>query len=291
MDQIISYLIAGGQARAYVAQTTELTAKAMRIHGMSHVATAALGRTMTCAAIMGVQMKNREDRMSVTIKGDGPLGMITVAARSDGSVKGCVQNPFEELMLRPDGKLNVGGAVGMGRMTVVKDLGMKDPYVGTVALQSGEIAEDFAYYFAVSEQQPCAVALGVLLDHGKVRASGGVILQPMPGCSEEVLRFLEHTAPLIADVSSLFNGNTAEEVGKLLFAPIAYERLETYYPRYRCDCERARIQRLLVGLGKKELADMLEKQHGAQVTCQFCNKVYDFDASELEQLMAQAKDI
>ena len=194
-------------------------------------------------------------------------------------------------MLRPDGKLNVGAAVGRGRMTVIKDLGMKEPYVGNIELQSGEIAEDFAYYFTVSEQQPSAVALGVLLDHGKVRSAGGVVLQPMPGCSEEVLRFLEHTAPLIYDVSSLFNGNTADEVGKLLFHPIEYVRMETYRPRYVCDCERDRIRRLIVGLGKREIQDMIDTQHGAQVTCQFCNKQYDFEEAELLALKEIAKDI
>ena len=285
MDKINCYLLCNGQARAYVARTTQMADKARETHGLSHTAAAALGRTLTCAAIMGVQMKNDDDSLSVVFAGDGPLGKITVAAKNDGSVKGYVENPTLELMRRPDGKLNVGGAVGLGRMTIIKDLGLREPYVGTTELISGEIAEDFAYYFAVSEQQPCAVALGVKLENDKVISAGGVILQPLPGCSEEVLQFLESSVPLITDVSSLFEGNTADEVGQILFYPVQHSLEGTFDVKYNCDCSRERLEKLLITLGKDELQDMIDKQGGAELTCHFCNKKYWFSADDLRQLM------
>ena len=285
MDKIISYLIAEGQARAFVAETTQTCRKAMQTHHLSHVATAALGRTLTCAAMIGIQMKNEQDSLTVTIKGDGPLGGITVSAKNNGDVKGYVDYPNTELVLRADGKLDVGGAVGkIGRLTVIKDLGMKEPYVGNVELQSGEIADDFAYYFAVSEQQPSAVALGVLTGNGTVKSAGGVIIQPLPGCSEEILRFFENSVPLLTDISAHFVGNTAKDVGELLFAPVQHVVQKVYPVRFFCDCSRKRLKRLLSSMGEEEINDMIEKQNGAEVTCHFCNKIYRFSAEELKTL-------
>ncbi len=289
MDTILRYTLAGGQARAFVAKTTELTEKAKQIHGLSHVATAALGRTLTCAAMMGIQMKGEDDTMTATLKGDGPMGGVTVVANSLGHVKGYVGDPCVELPLKENGHLDVGGAIGhFGRLTVVKDLGMKEPYVGNVLLQSGEVAEDFAYYFTVSEQTPSAVALGVLMDHGVVASAGGVILQPMPGCSEEVLRFLELSAPLLYDISAHFVGNSARDVGELLFAPIEHELVGEYTPEYKCDCSRDKFERALISLGAAELTDIIETQHGAELTCHFCNKKVAFSEEDLLALIREA---
>ena len=286
-DKILCYTLANGQARAYVAKTNGMVSAARQTHALSNVATAALGRTLTFTAILGVQMKGDGDRMSITVKGDGPLGTITTAAKSDGTVKGFLDNPSAELMLRPDGKLNVGAAVGTrGRITVIKDLGLKEPYIGNVEIQTGELGEDFAYYLYTSEQQPSAVALGVLIKGGEVASAGGVILSPLPGCSEEVLKFLEHSVPLIADVSSLFEGNTAEEVGEILFYPVQHTLEETYYPRYHCDCSRERLEQVLMSLNADELSEMIEQQGGAQITCHFCNETYEFSAAELERYRA-----
>ena len=282
-DKILCYTLANGQARAYVAKTNSMVSAARQTHSLSNVATAALGRTLTFTAILGVQMKGDGDRMSITIKGDGPLGSITTAAKSDGTVKGFLDNPQVELMLRADGKLNVGAAMGtQGRITVIKDLGLKEPYIGNVEIQTGELGEDFAYYLYTSEQQPSAVALGVLMKGGEVASAGGVILSPLPGCSEEVLKFLEHSVPLVSDVSALMDGNTAEEVGEILFYPVQHTLEETYYPKYLCDCSRGCLENVLMGLGEAELSDMIEKQGGAQITCHFCNNIYEFSKEELE---------
>ncbi|MGI5898970.1 MAG: Hsp33 family molecular chaperone HslO [Christensenellales bacterium] len=288
MDKILCYTLAGGQARAYVAKTTNMVRAAQSTHGLSPVAAVALGRAIAFTAIMAVQMKGEEDRLSIIVKGDGPLGSITTAARSDGSVKGFVDNPGAQVLPTPEGRLNVGAAVGKeGRITVVKDLGMKEPYVGNVALQTGELGDDFAYYLLASEQQPSAVALGVLLRDGQIASAGGILLSPLPGCSEEVLTFLENSAPLIADVSSLFEGNSAEDVGEILFYPIQHKLEGEFFPEYKCDCSRERLEGVLRGIDNDELQDMIEKQGGAQVVCHFCRSEYDFSAEELDSFIKQ----
>jgi molecular chaperone Hsp33 len=285
-DKILCYTLANGQARAYVAKITGMVREAQETHGLSSAATVALGRAMAFTAIMGVQMKGEDDRLSVIVKGDGPLGSINTAVRSDGSLKGFVDNPTAEVLPTSDGRLNIGAVVGNeGRITVVKDLGMKEPYIGNVALQTGELGDDFAYYLLTSEQQPSAVALGVLLREGRVASAGGVILSPLPGCSEEVLTFLESSAPLIADVSSLFEGNSAEEVGEILFYPVEHKLEAEFFPKYKCDCSRERLEGVLRGIDNDELRDMIDKQKGAQVVCHFCRSEYDFSADDLESFM------
>ncbi len=287
-DKILCYTLANGQARAYVAKTTGMVQEAQATHGLSSVATVALGRAIAFTAMLGVQMKGEDDRLSITVKGNGPLGSINTAAKSNGSVKGFVDNPHVELLPTPEGRLNVGAAVGKeGRITVVKDLGMKEPYIGNVAIQTGELGDDFAYYLLISEQQPSAVALGVLLREGRVASAGGVLLSPLPGCSEEVLSFLESSAPLIADVSSLLEGNSAEEAGEILFYPIEHKLEGEFFPEYKCDCSRERLEGVLRGIDKDELRDMIEKQGGAQVVCHFCRGEYDFSADELESFIGE----
>jgi len=290
-DQSIRAILKGGQARVLMASTTGLVEEARQLHQTSDVCTAALGRLLTGASLMGSMLKSETDKLTVSFLGDGPAGRLVAVGSPDGSVKGYVENPRVKLPLRADGKLDVGGAVGHeGRISVVKDLGLKEPYVGQSNLISGEIGEDLAMYFTASEQTPSLVSLGVLVaPGGPVLSAGGIVVQAMPGCSEEVLSALENRAWQLADISRrLLETESIEALFYVLFCDLEPEVLSFAEPKWRCDCGRERIERALISLGKQELTEMIEEDGGAQVNCHFCNKKYDFTADELTALRDEA---
>ncbi len=291
MDTLLHVEIESGQARALVAVTTETVQRAQQIHGLSHTAAAALGRALTGAAILGCLQKNAADRLTLTFRGDGPFSPVVCISDGEGSVKGCLENPGLELPLKPNGKLDVGGGVGrIGRLSVVRDMGLKEPYVGQTNLVSGEVAEDLALYLTVSEQTPSLVALGVRLEKGAVVSAGGVLVQPLPGCTEEVLEKLEALSPMLASVSDkarLFPN--AYDLTEDIFRTVDHLVLEEQHPRYNCDCSRERIERALLSMGAEELTSLIREQHGAEVSCHFCNSRYQFTEEELRALLEKAR--
>jgi molecular chaperone Hsp33 len=266
----------------------EMVETARQIHKTTPVATAALGRTLMGTSMMGNQLKGEDNSVTVQFRGTGPLGMITCVAESSGDVRGYVQNPQVFLPLNDLQKLDVGTAVGReGTLTVMKDLGLKEPYIGQVPLVSGEIAEDLTAYFATSEQFPTACALGVLVDTDQsVKAAGGYLIQLLPGADDAVIEKVERGVRRSGYVTNHFAaGTTPLELVKDILSEFEVEELETVPVAYRCDCSRERVQRALISLGKEELNDILQKQGACSLGCQFCGKQYRFDKNELEELI------
>lgn len=287
-DELLHISLMDGQARAILASARSLTQEAADIHETSPVCTAALGRLMTGALLMSAALKGENDSVTVTIKGGGPIGTL-VAVSSPGRVKAYLDHPKVELPLRPDGKLNVGGAVGHeGRMSVVKDMGLREPYVGQVELVSGEIAEDFAMYYLKSEQQPSLVSLGVLVAGERVLSSGGILLQPMPGCPEETLSQMELRSPLFSSISQELCYDPMEELVKAWFRDLDPVILERRPLKYECGCSRERMEKALITLGKRELTQLIQEDHGAELNCHFCRRRYPFSEDDLKNLLAQA---
>ncbi|MDD5899984.1 MAG: Hsp33 family molecular chaperone HslO [Lachnospiraceae bacterium] len=290
-DYIVRASAADGQIRAFAATTGNLVERARKIHGTSPVATAALGRLLTGAAMMGSMMKGRADVLTVQIMGDGPIGSLTVTADSMARVKGIVQNP--EVMLPPskEGKLDVGGAVGTGMLRVIKDLGLKEPYIGEIELISGEIAEDFTYYFAASEQVPSSVALGVLMNRDNtVAQAGGFIIQLMPDATEEVISHLEQKLTEVTAVSGLLEeGMTPEEILEYIFAGFDLKILDKIPTSYYCNCSRERVEKALLSLGHNELASMVDDGEPITMNCHFCNKSYTFSVEEVSAILKNAR--
>jgi len=283
-DELLHITLRKGQARALLCDTTEMAEQARRIHQASRVCAAALGRGISAAAMLGSMLKG--GRLTLTFKGDGPAGALVMVARP-GVVKATIDQPQVELPPRPDGKLDVGGAIGRkGRVTVVKDLGLKEPYVGQCHLASGEIGEDVALYCTASEQQPTLCALGVLVGE-RVLASGGLMIQPLPGCPEETIAELERRVPLYSDISGLIRERSPQELIPPLFDGLEPEIIAREPLEYRCDCSRERMERVLISMGRAELEDMIEQQGGAELTCHFCRSRHRFDASELRSLMEE----
>ena len=285
-----------GSYRVYLTITTDLCEQAMQIHGCLPTAAAALGRTLTCAGMMGLMLKSTGDKLTVQIKGDGPAEQILATADALGRVKGYIANPQAQLPLRPDGHLDVGGIVGNGSLTVIKDLGLKEPYVGTIPLVSGEIARDFTQYFAVSEQQPGSVALGVRFtpDGSHVAYAGGLIVQVLPDAKEECLDALEELLYTMDDLTLLI-GDADAEPYRLM--DIIFGRLpEDFRPRvleersisWMCDCSKERMEKALISIGKKDLSQIIEDDRGAELTCQFCRRKYTFTEEELIRLLQEA---
>ena len=288
LDGMLRLSLMGGQARAFLCQSTRLVQEARDIHGLSNVATAALGRLLTGSSMMGAMLKNDDDSLTAYIKGGGPIGTILAVAKPDGTVKGYAGNGDVELPLRADGKLDVGGAVGKnGQLTVIKDLGLREPYIGTVNLVSGEIGEDLAMYFTASEQTPSLVSLGVLVSKDVV-AAGGLIVQVMPGCSDVALKSIEMSAPMFMNISSTFAEYGLEGTLGQLLGHLEPEITGRLMPRYICDCSRERFERGLISLGREELTSLIEENHGAEVNCQFCNRSYRFSEAQLRDLLARA---
>ncbi len=290
-DYIIRATAAEGQLRGFAATTRELVENAKNAHSTSPVATAALGRMLTAGAMMGVMMKGDQDLLTIKAEGDGPIGGVTVTADSHGRVKGYAYHP--EVMLPPNalGKLDVGGAMGKGKLSVIRDIGMKDPYVGQTELVTGEIAEDLTYYFAISEQTPSSVGLGVLMNKDNtVRQAGGFILQVMPGASEEVISGLEQKLAQITSVTALLeNGETPEMILEQLLGGFGLEILDRIPTAFVCGCSRERIEKALISVGKKELEAMIGDGETIEVACHFCNKKYPVTVEELKELLRQAK--
>jgi len=290
-DYIIRATAADGQVRAFAATTRELVEYARSAHNTSPVATAALGRLLTGGAMMGVMMKGDDDLLTLKIECDGPIKGLTVTADSKGNVKGYVFEP--EVMLPPNakGKLDVGGALDLGVLTVIKDLGLKEPYVGQTILVTGEIAEDLTYYFATSEQTPSSVALGVLMNkENTVRQAGGFIIQLLPGASEELISGLEKKLGEISSITSLLDqGMTPEMILDYVLGEYGLEILDKMPTAFTCNCSRERIERALISVGRQELQNMIEDGKPVEVNCHFCNKHYEVGVEELKLLMEKAK--
>ena len=276
--------------RAFAATTKNLVESARVHHNTSPVATAALGRTLTAGAIMGSMMKNDTDMLTLQIRGDGPIEGITVTADSHANVKGYVGNP--DVMLPPkNGKLDVGGAVGIGLLQVIKDMGLKEPYVGQVALQTSEIAEDLTYYFATSEQVPSAVGLGVLMNKDNtVRQAGGFIVQLMPFAEEEVIAKLEENVSKIDSVTNLLEqGHTPESLLEKVLEGFDIEINDTLPTQFHCNCCRERVEKALISIGRKELNEMIQEGKDIEMNCHFCNKNYNFTVEDLKRIIRECK--
>ncbi len=292
MDQLVRAITAGGAVKAVAVTTRELTERARNIQRSLPAATAALGRTLAAASMMGSALKEDAASLTLQIKGGGPLGTILAVSDPQGCVRGYVQNPQVDLPLRPDGKLDVGGAVGSGgTLTVIRDLGMGEPYTGSVELLSGEIAEDLAAYFAESEQVPTACALGVLVDRDQsVRAAGGYLIQLLPGAGEDVIGRVEGGVLAAGPVTALLDKDPdPAALLRTVLSDFDVEILETSPISYRCYCSRDRVERALISMGVEELEDLLAKQGGCELGCQFCDKAYRYSAEELRSLIDRLK--
>lgn len=285
-DYIVRATAGNGQVRAFAAYTREAVETARAAHNTSPVVTAALGRLLTAGAMMGVMMKGEKDLLTLRINGDGPAKGITVTADSKANVKGYALVPDVCLPANSVGKLDVSRALGVGVLSVVKDLGLKDPYVGQVELKTGEIAEDLTYYFAVSEQIPSAVGLGVLMNkNNTVKQSGGFIIQLMPFADEKLIDRLEEKIASMKSVTTLLDeGLTPEGILEALLEDFGLEILETCPTQFHCNCDKKRIEKALIAVGKKELNEMIADGKPIEVKCQFCNKGYLFDVDELREI-------
>ena len=284
-DRIVRAISTDGMVQAAAICSRDLTERARQIHKTLPVATAALGRTLAAASMMGNALKSDGASLTLQFKGGGPLGTVLAVSDNEGNVRGYVTNPHVDLPLRPDGKLDVGAAVGHeGTLTVIKDLHMKEPYVGTIDLLGGEIAEDVA---VESEQIPTACALGVLVDRDQsVKAAGGYLIQLMPGAGEDVITKVEGGIMAAGPVSALLDKNDdPEQLLRDVMSDFDLKILETCPVSYKCYCSRERVERALISLGRNELEQMLEEQGGCQLTCQFCDAVYDFSAEDLKGLL------
>ena len=287
-DRIIRAISSDGLVQAAAICSRDLTERARQIHKTLPVATAALGRTLAGTAMMGNALKGQGASLTLQIKGGGPLGTILAVADTDGNVRGYVTNPRVDLPLRADGKLDVGAAVGAGgTMTVIKDLNMREPYVGTVDLLGGEIAEDIAGYFVESEQIPTACGLGVLIDRDQsVRAAGGYLIQLMPGYTEDTVVMVEGGIMAAGNVSAILDKDPdPEHMLRQVMSDFDLKILESSEVEYRCYCSRERVERALLSLGADELASIVREQGGCQMSCQFCDTVYDFSAEELNAMI------
>ena len=289
-DRLVRAITSDGMVKATAVTTRELTERARNIHTTLPVATAALGRTLAAASMMGNALKGAGASLTLQIKGDGELGTILAVSDAEGTVRGYVVNPHTDRPLRPDGKLDVGGAVGTGTLTVIKDLNMREPYVGTVDLLGGEIAEDVAAYFVESEQIPTACGLGVLIDRDQsVLTAGGYLIQLLPGASEDTIVKVEGGIMAAGSVTSLLRENDdPAELLRTVLSDFDVRILEEQPIEYRCYCSRERVTGALLSLGAQELQSILDEQGQADITCQFCDRVHHFTASDLRGLIAKA---
>lgn len=287
-DEMLRMTLMGGQARVMLCETTALCQRAADIHSATPVCTAALGRLLTGTAMLGVMMKGEDESVTVTIHGDGPMGTL-VAVANHGDVKVTAGNARVELPLKDNGKLDVGGAIGhSGRMSVVKNLGLREPYVGQIELVSGELGIDFANYFTVSEQQPSLVALGVLVSGDVVLKAGGLLIQPLPGCEESTLEQLELRSPMFADISRELTFASKEQLAEDWFRGMELELLERTPLRYHCACSRERMEKALISIGRKDLQSLIDEDQGAELGCHFCHSRYAFTTEELRALLERA---
>ena len=291
-DQIIRFLAYNGKISVICAKTTNLVEKSRELHDLSPLATAVMGRVLTITALIGCEMKSPKDRMTIQIKGNGPIGKIVAVANNIPQVKAYLQEPQIELPLNEFGKLDVGGAVGdKGFINVIKDIGLKEPYIGISPLVSGEIAEDFANYFQISDQKQTAVALGVLVDKNGVRSSGGYIISPMPDATDEEISNIEQAIFKAGAISKMLDNNlTLEEIAKKITGDENVQVVDdSIEPVYECGCNKEKFAEGLATLGKKQLTELIEKDEKAEIQCQFCNKKYNFNKNELIEILERGK--
>ena len=290
-DYIIRATAAQGQIRAFASTTRDLVEAARASHNTSPIATAALGRLLTAAGMMGSMMKGKEDLLTIKIQGDGPMEGLTVTADAFGNVKGYVFRP--DVMLPPNakGKLDVGGALGLGVLSVIQDTGMKEPYVGQTILVTGEIAEDLTYYYATSEQTPTSVALGVLMNKDNtVRQAGGFIIQLLPGASEEIIGKLETKLGEISSITALLDeGMTPEMILEHILGEFQLEITARVETKFYCNCDKERVEKALISIGQKDLQEMIDAGETIEVNCHFCGKHYHFTVEELQELLKKAR--
>ena len=290
-DYIVRAMAANQQIRAFAISSKELVEKARASHNTSPVATAALGRLLSAGAMMGVMMKGEKDVLTLQMKGTGPLRGNTVTADSKGNVKGYVDNPDAMLPPNADGKLDVGGAIGIGILNVIKDMGLKEPYNGSCELKTGEIGDDLTYYFATSEQVPSAVGLGVLMNKDNtVKQAGGFIIQLMPFVEEKVVDALEQKLASVKSVTAMLdNGYTPEMILEELLGEFGIEFTETMPTQFHCDCDKDRVEKALISVGRKNLNEMVQEGKTIEVACHFCNTKYEFTVEELKSLIKRSK--
>lgn len=291
-DQIIRFLAYNGKISVICAKTTNLVEKSRELHDLSPLATAVMGRVLTITALIGCEMKNKKDTMTVQIKGNGPIGKIVAVSNNIPQVKAYLQEPQIDLPLNEFGKLDVGGAVGnKGFINVIKDIGLKEPYIGISPLVSGEIAEDFANYFQISDQKQTAVALGVLVDKNGVRSSGGYIISPMPDATEEEISNIEQAIFKAGAISKMLDNNlTLEEIAKKITGDENVQVVDdSIKPVYECGCNKEKFAEGLATLGKKQLTELIEEDEKAEIQCQFCNKKYNFNKNELIEILERGK--
>ena len=285
-DYIVRAIAAKGQIRAFAATTKDTVEKARQLHNTSPIATVALGRLLTGGAMMGVTMKSDADILTVQIKGNGPIGAMTVTADPKGNVKGFVGNPEVMLPLK-DGKLDIAGAVGIGVLSVIKDIGLKEPYVGDTILITSEIADDLTYYYATSEQVPSSVGLGVLMTkENTVEQAGGFIIQLMPDATEEVIDKLEKRIKEVKSVTEMLeNAMTPEKILEHILGDMELEILDTVQTQFHCNCSKERVSKAVMSIGAKDLKEMVDDNKPIEVNCHFCNSHYTFSPEELEQML------
>ncbi len=289
-DIIQKFLAHNGQISITCINSTKLVEEARNIHDLTPTTTATLGRLLTIGSLMGADLKSKEDSITIQIKGDGPVEGISVVVNSVPQIKAYIKNPIVELPLKENGKIDVGGAIGhSGFINVIKDIGLKEPYIGMSPIISGEIAEDFANYFLTSEQKPTAVALGVLVDKNGVKSSGGYILTALPDATDETISIIEKSIKNAKSISTMLEENTSlEDIAKIISLDNNLKKLEEeFYPEYKCNCSKEKIEKGLISLGKSELEDIINEDEKALIKCQFCKKEYEFNKSDLEKLIKQ----
>lgn len=288
MGKLIRCITSDGQVMATAVDTTDIVNRAEQIHRTSAVVTAALGRLLTAGSMMGNMLKGKDDSVTLRVNGDGPTGSLIVVSDFNGDVRGYVQNPVVELPLNEKGKLDVGGAVGKnGLLYVLKDLGLKEPFSGSVPLVSGEIAEDITSYYAMSEQIPTVCALGVLVNPDlSVKAAGGYIIQLLPAASDSTIDKLEKSISELPSVTAMLSdGMTPEDIVRAALSGFEVEVLYTQDIEYKCNCSKDRVAKALISLGREELEEMAAEKEVTEVSCHFCDKVYTFSSNELKKLL------
>lgn len=302
MSKVITAMDKSGSFRVYLTISTDLVETARKIHETTPLASAGLGRVLTGAGLMGLLLKNEKDKLTVLFKGDGPAQQILATANGQGEVKGYIANPNVDLPLREDGKLDVGGSLGLGQLTVIKDLGMKEPYIGKIDLVSGEIAEDLTAYYYISEQQNSAISLGVMVDTDcTIKCAGGMIIQMLPNFTDEAVDALEAMLKTMKPITTLIEEVTEAGAGKseaglvndllnLIFRdmPEDYQVkvMETREMHWDCDCSMERLEKVLMTIGVQDLREIIEEDGQAEMVCQFCRKAYHFDKEHLERILA-----
>ena len=289
MGKIVRYITTDGSAFVIAGDTTDMVSKAENIHKTSAVTTAALGRLMTASSMMGVMLKGKDDSVTLRLNGGGPAGVVLAVSDSHGNARGYVENPVVEIPLNDKGKLDVAGAVGIGILNVIKDIGMKEPYVGNTQIVSGEIAEDITNYFAVSEQTPTVCALGVLVNPDlSVANAGGFMIQLLPGCPDEIITEIEQSIKDIDSVTTMLSkGMTPDDIAKRAMQGIEIEKLNESTCEYRCNCSKAKVENALISTGRQSLEQMIEDNEDVNVECHFCDKNYKFTPSEIKKLLEQ----